>query len=202
MSGITGFMRHDALAGVLNTAVPRLAIKAFTHQREHNIYFRNVITGLLPNQPALLTRKTKNNTLCSDHLIGSALELAFTYQKFINFLTVVIEITILNPIICMLVHCNVLGYGDGETLNWYLIAYKRRTNWVLWSYSLVRIFSTNFKSCLNHINPDDSHNLSPSRDTAPTTLAHMKCSGHINSTSKKEHLRADRAYIFYRAFRG
>lgn len=119
MFNLTGFMRPDALQSVLDDAIPKLAGEAFTHQRNHNIYFKKNIPDLLADHPALAVQKTINHTLCSDQILGSPLEQLYLFQPFINFLAEVMEMAALYPMDDLLARYNVMGYNEGEALNWH-----------------------------------------------------------------------------------
>ena len=50
---LPGFLRDEALGAAVDELMPVLATKAFTHARQHNIYFRKTIEGLDAAHPAL-----------------------------------------------------------------------------------------------------------------------------------------------------
>ena len=119
MFNLTGFMKPAAIDIVLDEAIPKLRSQAFTHQREHNIYFKKHIPDLPDNHPALKIQKTTNHTLCSDQVIGCPLDHAYTYAPFISFLAKVMGLPALYPMDDMLARYNVMGYNHGEALNWH-----------------------------------------------------------------------------------
>lgn len=119
MFNLPGFMRGGAIEDVLRAAVPKLAREAFTHERLHNIYFRDDIPGLPADHPALCRRRTINHTLCADQLAGGALDAAYTYAPLIRFLAETMDMPALYPMDDPLARFNVMGYGAGEALNWH-----------------------------------------------------------------------------------
>lgn len=119
MFNLIGFMQPQAIDDTLAQAIPKLKTEAFTHQREHNIYFKKNVPDLPIDHPALATRKTINHTLCSDQLAGSPLDTVYTYIPLMNFLSEVMDIKELFPMDDVLARYNVMGYNQGEALNWH-----------------------------------------------------------------------------------
>jgi hypothetical protein len=68
MFTLPGFVLSSALTGILDRLLPQFVNDAFTHEREHNIYFSDELTDIEPEHPALALQKTINHTLCADQL--------------------------------------------------------------------------------------------------------------------------------------
>ncbi len=116
---LPGFVHDDALESTVAELNPILANNSFTHARRHNIYFRNEIDGLRPDHPALRQFETSNQTICADQMAGSAVIRLYEWPPFANFLAAVMGMPKLFTMDDPLARANVMGYGDGQALNWH-----------------------------------------------------------------------------------
>ncbi|WP_415921593.1 2OG-Fe(II) oxygenase [Tateyamaria sp. SN6-1] len=116
---LPGFLTPSALAQTLAHVTPRLATESFHHSRWHNIYFKDDVDGLAPDDPALKKVETANHTLCHDQLGGTPLDRIYRYDGFIRFLEAVMDRPRLHIMDDPLAGVNVLEYRDGEALNWH-----------------------------------------------------------------------------------
>ena len=116
---LPGLMRPTALTGVLTHVRPRLASDSFHHSRRHNIYFKDAVDGLAPDDPALRKVETANHTLCHDQLRGTALDRLYQWPDFATFLAAVMDKPALFTMDDPLAGLNVLEYRAGEALNWH-----------------------------------------------------------------------------------
>ena len=66
MFSLDTLIRPEALETSVAEVVPVLDAAAFTHSREHNIYFDDEIEDLDPDHPALRRFTTVNHTICGD----------------------------------------------------------------------------------------------------------------------------------------
>ena len=114
-----GFMRPAALAQVLDHVHPRMAHESFHHSRWHNIYFKDTVDGVDPDDPALKKVETSNHTLCHDQLRGTPLDRLYNWPEFATFLAAVMDRPQLYVMDDALAGINVLEYRDGEALNWH-----------------------------------------------------------------------------------
>ena len=117
MFDLAGFLRPKALAAVL-AEVAAQQDQAFTHARDHNIYFRKEIPDLAPDHPALIPFRTVNHTLCADQ-IGGTLQRLYEWPAFAAFLAACMEKPALYTMDDPLARLNVMTYHKGEALNWH-----------------------------------------------------------------------------------
>ena len=116
---LVGLMTPAALASVLDHVRPRMATESFHHRRWHNIYFKDSVAGLAPDDPALTKVETANHTLCHDQMRGTALDRLYLWPEFATFLAAVMDQPQLYVMDDPLAGLNVLEYRDGEALNWH-----------------------------------------------------------------------------------
>ncbi|MBY5934239.1 2OG-Fe(II) oxygenase [Tateyamaria omphalii] len=116
---LPGFIRPGALADVLGHVHPRMAAESFHHRRAHNIYFKDAVEGLAPDDPALKKVETANHTLCHDQMRGTALDQLYLWPEFATFLAAVMDKSQLFIMDDALAGLNVLEYRPGEALNWH-----------------------------------------------------------------------------------
>ena len=119
MFNLEGLVRPGALETVLEEIEPAFASGAFVHARRHNIYFRDDLTDLPQNHPALTEFETVNHTVCADQIPGSLLNRIYHWAPLKGFLATVMGVPALydmdDPMACM----NVMRYHQGEALNWH-----------------------------------------------------------------------------------
>lgn len=116
---LAGFLRPGALAALVGHVTPLLAEASFHHSRWHNIYFKDHVDGLAPDNAALKKVETANHTICHDQLAGTALDRLYRWEGFITFLEAVMNQPNLYIMDDPLAGINVLEYRDGEALNWH-----------------------------------------------------------------------------------
>jgi hypothetical protein len=118
MFNLHGFVRPQAIAQAAAQIVP-LAPRAFTHQRAHNVYFKDGIEGLADEHPALTRFETIHHTLCDDQITHTSIHQIYEWDPLAGFLGKVME----QPGLCQmadpLARVNVIEYRPGETLNWH-----------------------------------------------------------------------------------
>ena len=66
MFSLDGFIRSEALERCIAEIEPLFATEAFTHSREHNIYFDDEIEDQEAGHPAFGRLRTVNHTICGD----------------------------------------------------------------------------------------------------------------------------------------
>lgn len=114
-----GFMRPTALDQTLAHVHPLMQTASFHHRRAHNIYFRDEVDGLAPDDPALAKVETANHTLCHDQMQDTPLDHLYTWPAFAAFLAAVMDTPELHTMDDPLAGLNVLEYRAGEALNWH-----------------------------------------------------------------------------------
>jgi len=105
---------NEILPGLLH----KLKRESFTHAREHNIYFDNDIDDIPADHPALSRVETINHTLCGDQ-IAEPLSRIYHWPALAEFLAQVMVKPKLYPMDDPLACANVMGYYEGEGLNWH-----------------------------------------------------------------------------------
>lgn len=116
---LEGFVRPQVLAQCITEVAPLFETAAFTHERSHNIYFKDDIPGLAADHPALRHFKTVNQTLCADQIADSLVCRIYEWPPLVDFLAAVMEKTRLYLMDDPLARANVMAYRDGEALNWH-----------------------------------------------------------------------------------
>jgi hypothetical protein len=119
MFTLPGFIRTVALPSILDSLVSRFANEAFTHEREHNIYFSDDPPGIESDHPALERQKTVNHTLCGDQLIDNPMKAIYEWPLMSSFLASVMQKEALYVMDDPLAGVNVIAYYEGEGLNWH-----------------------------------------------------------------------------------
>lgn len=119
MYNLPGLVTPEALAQALAEIRPVMDTLSFTHRRAHNIYFRKEIPGLPPDHPALAVTHTVNHTVCADQIAQSVPLHIYEWSHFISFLAETMEKPALYPARDALARVNVMGYREGELLNWH-----------------------------------------------------------------------------------
>lgn len=116
---LPGFLAEGVAQSAVQEVEPVLADKAFTHAREHNIYFKNSIDGLEDTHPALKRFKTVNHTICADQMDNNTIMQLYEWPEFSAFLAAVMGKPTLHTMADPLARANVMAYRDGEALNWH-----------------------------------------------------------------------------------
>ena len=116
---LANFITQDAIDATLAQAKPMIETQAFTHTRDHNIYFRDDIDELPANHPALRRYKTINHTVCADQIEGSPIVQIYDDQRLAAFLADVMDKPALYPMDDRIACANVMTYYDGDALNWH-----------------------------------------------------------------------------------
>lgn len=116
---LPGFMRPRAIEDTVASLAPTLATSAFAHIRRHNIYFKPSVDGLADDHPALRRFETANRTICADQMADSALIALYEWPAFAAFLAAVMDRPALFVMDDPLARANVMGYSEGQALNWH-----------------------------------------------------------------------------------
>ena len=119
MFNLDGFVRPQALAQCVAEIKPVLDRAAFTHKRDHNIYFRDDISDIAPDHPALRRSETVNHTVCADQLPDSIVCQIYEWTPLVEFLAAIMQKPRLHLMADPLARANVLAYRAGEALNWH-----------------------------------------------------------------------------------
>jgi len=119
MFNLTGFLKPDVAQQIAKGLEPTFASDAFTHSRQHNIYFRKDVPDVAVDHPALRQFETINHTLCADQIEGNQILDVYRFAPLANFLARVMEkpklFTMDDPLACT----NLMAYHEGEALNWH-----------------------------------------------------------------------------------
>jgi len=119
MFTLKGFVRSDAITGLLPGLLQKFETEAFTHSREHNIYFRNDVDDIGPDHPALALQTTINHTLCGDQIVDNPIIQIYRWPALAAFLARVMQKQNLYQMDDPLACANVMAYNRGEGLNWH-----------------------------------------------------------------------------------
>ena len=119
MFSLARLIRSEALGRCVAEVEPLLETAAFTHRREHNVYFDDGIRDLDAGHPALRRFRTTNYTVCGDQIPASAIARMYEWQPLIDFLAAVTDKPRLYPMADPLARINVMAYRAGDELNWH-----------------------------------------------------------------------------------
>ena len=118
MFNLPGFMAEGAIAATLEQARPIIDAHAFTHQRDHNIFFDDSV-DMPAGHPARRRFKTTNHTICADQIEGSPIVQLYDWQPLHVFLAAVMNKPALYTMDDRIAGANVMTYYNGDGLNWH-----------------------------------------------------------------------------------
>ena len=116
---LDGLIRREALDRCVSEVEPLLESDAFTHSREHNIYFDDEIEDIGADHPALRRLRTTNHTVCGDRIRASAITRIYEWQPLIDFLAAAMDKPQLHRMADSLARINVMAYRAGDGLDWH-----------------------------------------------------------------------------------
>lgn len=116
---LVGFFTPEAIQATLAHAKPMIEKQAFTHARDHNVYFRDDIDELPEGHPALRRYKTINHTVCADQIEGAPIIELYDWAPMAGFLAAVMDKPMLYPMDDRIACANVMTYYENEALNWH-----------------------------------------------------------------------------------
>ena len=119
MFSLPEFVLPEALQRCVDEVAPILERDAFTHAREHNIYFDDEIAGVDPAHPALRRFRTVNHTICADQFPDGTVTRIYEWQPLLDLLAATMNKPQLFPMADPLARINVMAYHEGEMLNWH-----------------------------------------------------------------------------------
>lgn len=119
MYNLEGLVRPEAISRAAAEIEPKAATDSYTHQRGHNVYFRDRVEGLDDGHPALARFQTINHTLCADQLAGTIVGRIYEYLPLVEFIARTIDVPRLYLMDDPLARANVMEYRPGEALNWH-----------------------------------------------------------------------------------
>ena len=140
MFSLTGFVRLSSIEQCVAELKPLFQTDAFTHCREHNIYFDDEFEGVESNHSALSRFKTINHTICADQIPFNLITRIYEWQLLIDFLAVVMGKPQLHTMADPLARINVMTYYAGEALNWHFDRSEFTTTLLLQSPSSGGLF--------------------------------------------------------------
>jgi hypothetical protein len=119
MFNLPGLVRPAALAAAVAELTPLLANGAFRHARKHDIWFGAPQPGLPADHPARRQVETSNRTVTGDRTLGTIIRRIYDWPPLAAFLAAAMDKPVLFPMADPLACLNVMGYGEGEELNWH-----------------------------------------------------------------------------------
>ena len=119
MFDLEGFVRPAAVARAIAEVKPVLDTLSFVHRRAHNVYFRKEVPELPADHPALAKVETISHTVCADQIPTSVPIWIYEWPHFAVFLAACMEKDALFTMRDPLARVNVMGYREGEALNWH-----------------------------------------------------------------------------------
>jgi hypothetical protein len=119
MFNLVGLIKPETAAAAAAEIKPIMEKEAFTHKREHNIYFKREIPGLAPDHPALKLCETVNHTLCADQLDTGIVMQVYQFEPLAAFIADCMGKDQLHLMADPLARVNVMAYREGEALNWH-----------------------------------------------------------------------------------
>jgi hypothetical protein len=137
MFTLKGFMRREIIDKILPDLLQKIKHESFLHTREHNIYFSDDLADIPVDHPALARVKTINHTLCGDQLAEPLLAV-YRWSGLTEFLARVMDKPRLYPMDDPLACANILGYYEGEGLNWHFDRSEFTTTLLLHAAKITR----------------------------------------------------------------
>ena len=131
MFSLAGLIRPEALERSVAEVEPLFATHAFTHAREHNIYFDDGIEGVDADHPALGRLRTVNHTVCGDLVPDSLVTRIYEWQPLIDFLAAAMDKPALYRMADPLARINVMEYRAGDALDWHFDRSEFTTTFLL-----------------------------------------------------------------------
>lgn len=119
MFDLDGFVRPAAVERAIAEVKPVLDTLSFVHRRAHNVYFKKEIPELPADHPALAMVETVGHTVCADQISTSVPVWIYEWPHFAVFLAACMEKDALFTMRDPLARVNVMGYCEGEALNWH-----------------------------------------------------------------------------------
>ena len=119
MFSLEGLILQEALKRCVADIEPLFETAAFTHSREHNIYFDDAIRDVAPAHPALRRFDTINRTVCADQIPESTIAQIYEWPPLIDFLAAAMQKPRLCTMADPLARINVMAYRAEEQLNWH-----------------------------------------------------------------------------------
>ena len=116
---LPGFLRDDGLTRAVDELRPILATDAFCHTRRHNIYFKKSVEGVGAFHPAMQEFETSNRTVCADQMGQAVVIQLYEWRPFAVFLAAAMDKSELFTMADPLARVNVMGYSEGQALNWH-----------------------------------------------------------------------------------
>jgi len=119
MFNLEGLVRRAAIERAVREIEPRSEQLAYTHERNHNVYFDDAVAGLPPDHAALRRFHTIHHTLCADQVEGTLVHEIYEWAPLPAFLARVLDKPRLFRMGDPLARVNVIKYKPGEALNWH-----------------------------------------------------------------------------------
>ena len=116
---LEGFLKPEAASKAVEQVSGDIQERAFTHRRQHNIYFLPKVDNLPSDHPVLRTFETVNHTLSGDQIPDSVPVQVYEWVPFVDFLAKVMGKPRLFQMEDKLAAVNVMSYRDSEALNWH-----------------------------------------------------------------------------------
>jgi len=116
---LEGFLREETLAEAVDQIAPLMARAAHRHVARHNVYFTDHVPDLPAGHGALVPLESANYTLTCDQLQDTHVRKVYEWDALLGFLVAVLDRPNLYRMDDPLARLNVMGYGEGDALNWH-----------------------------------------------------------------------------------
>lgn len=116
---LEGFLRAEALAEAAGQVEALMGRVAHRHVARHNVYFSDEVPGLPADHGALAPLESANYTLTCDQLAGTHVREVYEWDGLLDFLVEVLDGPRLYRMQDPLARLNVMGYGEGDALDWH-----------------------------------------------------------------------------------
>jgi len=119
---LVAFLRPEAVAQAVAEVEPLMDRCSHHHRQHHNVYFTDPDGGDVQSRALGLQEKTlatSNRTLTCDQLAGTLIRRVYEWPALCVFLAHVLGKPTLFPMADPLARLNVMGYGEGDRIDWH-----------------------------------------------------------------------------------
>jgi len=117
---LNGFLRPAALRACVAEIEPLMQSCSFHHVQEHNIYFAQSGDSDAATRRLLdKTLTTSNHALTCDQLDGTTIRRIYEWPALGAFVARILDKPALFPMADPLARLNVMGYGEGDRIDWH-----------------------------------------------------------------------------------
>ena len=117
---LNGFLHPAAVRTCVAEIEPRMQSCSYHHVQEHNIYFAKSGDGDAATRRLLdKALTTSNHTLTCDQLDGTTIRQVYEWPALCAFVARILDKPALFPMADPLARLNVMGYGEGDRIDWH-----------------------------------------------------------------------------------